>query len=103
MLKLQKIRKSYPLGSTEIEVLKGVQLDVGEGELLSIMGQSGCGKSTLMNIMGLLDKPSSGIFSINNEEITYKDDDHLSSLRNNHIGFVFQQYFLGHSKILYVG
>ena len=78
MLKLQKIRKSYPLGSTEIEVLKGVQLDVGEGELLSIMGQSGCGKSTLMNIMGLLDKPSSGIFSINNEEITYKDDDHLS-------------------------
>ena len=94
MLKLQKIRKSYPLGSTEIEVLKGVQLDVGAGELLSIMGQSGCGKSTLMNIMGLLDKPSSGIFSINNEEITYKDDDHLSSLRNNHIGFVFQQYFL---------
>ena len=94
MLKLQKIRKSYPLGSTEIEVLKGVQLDVGEGELLSIMGQSGCGKSTLMNIMGLLDKPSSGNFSINNEEITYKDDDHLSNLRNNHIGFVFQQYFL---------
>jgi putative ABC transport system ATP-binding protein len=94
MLVLNDIRKNYPLGPVEVEVLKGVNLKVSDGELLSIMGQSGCGKSTLMNIMGLLDKPTSGFFSINDKEITYKDDDHLSGLRNNHIGFVFQQYFL---------
>ena len=94
MLALYNIKKNYPLGPVEVEVLKGVNLRVEDGELLSIMGQSGCGKSTLMNIMGLLDKPTSGEFSINDNRITYKDDDHLSGLRNNHIGFVFQQYFL---------
>lgn len=75
-------------------MLKGVNLEVRKGELLSITGQSGCGKSTLMNIIGLLDRPTSGIFMMEGKEVSYSDDDSLSRIRNRHIGFVFQQYFL---------
>jgi putative ABC transport system ATP-binding protein len=94
MLKLRDIRKSYRIGPTEVDVLKGVNLDVQQGELLSIMGPSGCGKSTLMNIIGLLDRPTSGLFRLNGEDVAYTDDDALSEIRNLRIGFVFQQYFL---------
>ena len=94
MLKLKEIRKSYPLGPVEVEVLKGINLEVERGDLVSIMGQSGCGKSTLMNIIGLLDKPSFGSIYINGDEITYRDDNFVSELRNRAIGFVFQQYHL---------
>tara|TARA_B100000686_G_C16746667_1_gene949847 strand:+ start:871 stop:1539 length:669 start_codon:yes stop_codon:yes gene_type:complete len=94
MLKLNDIKKSYPLGPVEVDVLKGVNLEVDKGDLLAIMGQSGCGKSTLMNIIGLLDQPSSGSLFIDGEEITYKDDNLLSDLRNRSIGFIFQQYHL---------
>jgi putative ABC transport system ATP-binding protein len=94
MLKLQDIRKSYQIGPTEIEILKGVNLEVKSGELLSIMGPSGCGKSTLMNIIGLLDRPTSGSYAINDAVLSYDDDDTLSNIRNQHIGFVFQQYNL---------
>lgn len=94
MLKLTDIRKTYRIGPTEVEVLKGVNLEVSEGELLSIMGQSGCGKSTLMNIIGLLDKPTSGSYFIDGRAVSYEDDDRLSLIRNKKIGFVFQQYNL---------
>ena len=94
MIKVSGIRKSYPLGPVEIEVLKGVDLEIRNGELISIMGQSGCGKSTLMNILGLLDKPSVGDLFIKEEKITYENDNFLSDLRNRSIGFVFQQYHL---------
>jgi len=94
MLKLKDIRKSYKIGPTEVDVLKGVSLDVGAGELVSIMGPSGCGKSTLMNIIGLLDRPTSGFFAINGAEVSYTNDDALSDIRNRSIGFVFQQYHL---------
>lgn len=94
MLKLIDIRKTYKIGPTEIEVLKGVNLEIANGELLSIMGQSGCGKSTLMNIIGLLDKPTSGAYFIEDKAISYTDDDTLSAIRNKKIGFVFQQYNL---------
>ena len=94
MIKVSGIKKSYPLGPVEIEVLKGVDLEIRNGELISIMGQSGCGKSTLMNILGLLDKPSYGDLFINEEKITYQNDNFLSDLRNRSIGFVFQQYHL---------
>jgi putative ABC transport system ATP-binding protein len=67
---------------------------VGAGELISIMGPSGCGKSTLMNIIGLLDRPTSGFFAINGAEVAYTNDDALSTIRNRSIGFVFQQYLL---------
>jgi len=94
MLILRDIRKSYRIGPTEVEVLKGVNLDVQEGELVSIMGPSGCGKSTLMNIIGLLDRPTSGSFLLNGTQVVYTNDDALSDIRNRRIGFVFQQYFL---------
>ena len=94
MLTLRDIRKSYRIGPTEVEVLKGVSLEIQQGELVSIMGQSGCGKSTLMNIIGLLDRPTSGSFMLDGAEVSYSDDDALSEIRNQRIGFVFQQYFL---------
>lgn len=94
MLKLSEIRKTYKIGPTEVEVLRGVNLEVKKGELIAIMGQSGCGKSTLMNTMGLLDKPTSGSYSIDGTPVSYEDDDELSSIRNRKIGFVFQQYNL---------
>jgi len=77
-----------------MEVLKGVNLEIAEGELLSIMGQSGCGKSTLMNIIGLLDQPTSGAYFIEGKAVSYTDDDALSAIRNKKVGFVFQQYNL---------
>lgn len=77
-----------------MEVLKNANLDVAEGEFLAIMGASGSGKSTLMNIMGLLDKPTSGSYLFEDKEITYDDDDALSGMRNMIIGFVFQHYNL---------
>ncbi|MBI5100604.1 MAG: ABC transporter ATP-binding protein [Nitrospirae bacterium] len=94
MLELSDIRKSYRIGPTEIEILKGVNLKVVTGELMAIMGPSGCGKSTLMNILGLLDKPTSGTYAIMGTPVTYTDDDNLSRIRNRSIGFVFQQYHL---------
>jgi len=94
MLKLADIKKTYKIGPTEMEVLKGVNLEIAQGELLSIMGQSGCGKSTLMNIIGLLDKPTSGSYFIEGREVSYTDDDALSDIRNRKVGFVFQQYNL---------
>ena len=94
MLALNDIRKSYFIGPTEVEVLKGVSLEVSEGEMIAISGPSGCGKSTLMNILGLLDRPSSGSYAIQGSPVTYEDDDRLSSIRNLSIGFVFQQYHL---------
>lgn len=94
MLKLDDIRKTYKVGPTEIDILKGVALEVASGELLAIMGASGCGKSTLMNIIGLLDKPTSGTYLIEGRAVSYDDDDALSAIRNRRIGFVFQQYHL---------
>ena len=94
LIMLRDIWKSYRIGPTEVDVLKGVNLDVRQGELLSIMGSSGCGKSTLMNIIGLLDRPTSGSFMLDGAEVAYDNDDALSEIRNRRIGFVFQQYFL---------
>jgi putative ABC transport system ATP-binding protein len=94
MIKLSSIRKSYCVGSTEVEVLKGLDLDVADGDFLALTGGSGCGKTTLMNIIGLLDKPTAGDYVIGAEKVTYEDDDTLSELRNRKIGFVFQHYNL---------
>lgn len=94
MLRLKDIKKSYRIGPSVLEVLKGVTLDVSAGEFLAISGASGCGKSTLMNILGLLDKPDEGSYAIEDREVSYDDDDSLSVIRNRKIGFVFQHYSL---------
>jgi len=94
MLRLGEIRRGYVTGPVTTEILKGVRLDVHRGDLLSIMGPSGCGKSTLMNIIGLLDRPTSGSYMLNGREIRAMSDSELSAVRNASIGFVFQSFYL---------
>ncbi|MBD3108317.1 ABC transporter ATP-binding protein [Bacillus sp. AGMB 02131] len=94
MMKLSDIKKVYNNGSLEVPVLNGIDLTIEEGEFVAIMGPSGSGKSTLMNIIGFLDTPSSGTFELNKVEITSVKESQLARLRNEHIGFVFQQFFL---------
>ena len=94
LLRLRAVRKTYSVGPLKTEVLRGVDLEVLRGDLLSMMGPSGCGKSTLMNIVGLLDRPTSGRYSFAGEEVTELDDDRLSAIRNQKIGFVFQTFNL---------
>lgn len=94
MLKLTDIHKVYKIGPSDLPVLQGVDLEVFDDDLLAIMGTSGSGKSTLMNIIGLLDKPTSGTYMLDDKEIMQYSDDELSSVRNEKIGFVFQQFNL---------
>ena len=94
MLKLLNIKKSFMLGTLQVDVLRGIDLEVKEGDLLSIMGPSGSGKSTLMNILGLLDHPTEGSYLLNNRDASSMDDDELSAFRNLQIGFVFQSFNL---------
>ncbi|OCH99558.1 macrolide ABC transporter ATP-binding protein [Legionella jamestowniensis] len=93
-MKLQNITKSYQVGGIPSQVLKKVSLEVKEAELLAIVGASGSGKSTLMNIIGLLDKADSGDYLLRERNIAGLDDDELAQLRNESIGFVFQQFNL---------
>ena len=95
MIHLRGIKKRFFEGTeNEIEVLKGIDLDVYEGEFVSIVGASGSGKSTLMNIIGALDRASEGTYVLDGVNIGRANDDHLSHIRNKKIGFVFQTYNL---------
>ena len=94
LIKLTNINKSYRNGDQELRVLKDIDLEVEEGEFLAIMGPSGSGKSTLMNIIGLLDRSSSGNYWLEGEEASQLSEKKLASVRNDQIGFVFQQFFL---------
>lgn len=94
MIKLQNISKEYELDNEKFVVLKNIDLEIKKGELVSILGPSGSGKSTLMHIIGLLDKPSSGIVFINDRDVKRLNDDEISRLRNQFVGFVFQQFNL---------
>jgi len=91
---LEDIRKSYKMGDVAIEVLKGIFLQVDNGEFVAIMGTSGSGKTTLMNIIGCLDVPTSGRYMLTDKEVSRLSDDELSLIRNEHIGFVFQNFYL---------
>lgn len=94
LIHLKGITKSYRNGDQELEVLKGIDLSVHEGEFLAIMGPSGSGKSTLMNIIGLLDRPTAGSYDLSGQAVESLSDAKLAHVRNMEIGFVFQQFFL---------
>lgn len=94
LIQLSNVVKSYSNGDQELNVLKGIDLTVYEGEFVAIMGPSGSGKSTLMNIIGLLDKPTSGDYSLNATQVEELKEKQLAKVRNQEIGFVFQQFFL---------
>jgi putative ABC transport system ATP-binding protein len=94
MLSLQNIEKVYRTDTIETLALNNINLTVDKGEFLSIMGPSGCGKSTLLNIMGLLDEPSKGSILIDNQTVTGFNDEKMSRVRNQKIGFIFQSYHL---------
>jgi putative ABC transport system ATP-binding protein len=94
MLKLEKITKSYIAGAVETPVLRGVTFEVAGGEFVAIMGASGTGKTTLMNILGCLDLPTSGTYFLDGVDVFSNNDDILSGIRNQKIGFVFQQFHL---------
>jgi len=94
VIHLDKIRKSYFMGKMELEVLKGIALDINRNEYVALMGPSGSGKSTLMNIIGCLDTPTSGTYILNGNDISQTIDNRLAEIRNKEIGFVFQQFNL---------
>ena len=94
IIHLEYILKSYYLGKHELQVLKGITIDVFKNEYLALMGPSGSGKSTLMNILGCLDSPSGGKYILNGKDVSRMPDNDLAEVRNKEIGFVFQQFNL---------
>jgi putative ABC transport system ATP-binding protein len=94
VISLRDIKKIYQMGDVEVQALRGVDLDIWPGEMISIMGPSGSGKSTLMNIIGCLDVPSEGAFEIDGRDVSRLDDDQLADIRCRKIGFVFQSFNL---------
>lgn len=94
VIHLEDIRKTYFMGSNSIEVLKGISIDIHKNEYVALMGPSGSGKSTLMNIIGCLDTATNGQYVLNNKDVSKMEDDDLADVRNQEIGFVFQQFNL---------
>ena len=94
IVQLHEIRKTYQMGLVTVEALRGVSIDIGAAEYVSIMGPSGCGKSTLLNLLGCLDRPTSGRYILGSEDISQLDDNALSGVRGTRLGFIFQSYNL---------
>ena len=94
LIELKNIRKSYHLDGFDLEILKGINLQIKQGEFVAIMGPSGSGKSTLMNILGCLDSPSSGEYLLDGKNVESLSSDELAQIRNEKIGFVFQGFNL---------
>ncbi len=94
VVEAQNITKVYRMGEFEVQALRGVSVQIARSEVISIMGPSGSGKSTLMNVLGCLDRPSSGEYTLDGEPVSTLSDDQLSSIRNRKVGFVFQSFNL---------
>ena len=94
MITLEGVTKTYHMGKVEVQALRGIDLQVAEGDFVAIMGASGSGKSTLMNIIGCLDVPSGGRYTLDGTDVARLGDDQLASIRNKKIGFVFQSFNL---------
>lgn len=94
LIRLDKISRRYQMGAETIHALREVSLSIERGEYVAIMGPSGSGKSTLMNLLGCLDTPTSGLYELNDHDVSHMDDNRLAEIRNKEIGFVFQTFNL---------
>jgi putative ABC transport system ATP-binding protein len=94
VVKAKNLTKVYKMGDVEVHALRGLSVQISKGEVVSIMGPSGSGKSTLMNIIGCLDKPTSGEYFLDGESVSNLNDDQLANIRNRKVGFVFQSFNL---------
>jgi putative ABC transport system ATP-binding protein len=94
LIEARGLTKTYVMGAQTVHALRGVSLEIEEGDFVAIMGTSGSGKSTLMNILGCLDQPTQGVYLLAGEEVEVMTQDQLASIRNRRIGFVFQQFNL---------
>ena len=94
LIRLKDVRKTYQMGSEQVHALAGVSLSVKKGSFWAVMGPSGSGKSTMMNLLGCLDRPTSGTYFLNGQDVSTLDDDALSDIRLQNIGFIFQSYNL---------
>jgi putative ABC transport system ATP-binding protein len=96
IIRLVDIHKTYDLGEVKVHALRGINLEIREGSYVAIMGPSGSGKSTMLNLLGCLDRPTSGQYFLGGEDVARLDDDDISAVRGKRLGFVFQSYNLIH-------